>query len=97
MTNKPTDEDNMQFFEWTATNSQLVDVEFISDASSFVDHTGFEMLLRCRFSAPTTTTTTTTTTSAGAMGEAVLVLNTYDPNNKPMVIDFDGKIFLETK
>ena len=42
----------------------------------------------------TTTTTTTTTTAMSPGGQAVLVLNTYDPNNKPMIIDFDGEFNL---
>ena len=47
---------------------------------------------------PTTTTSTSTTTSStitktnmGPNRNAVLVLNTHNINNKPFIVDFNGK------
>ena len=46
-------------------------------------------------SAPTTTSTsTTTTTSISTTRNAVLVLGTYDSNNKPFIVDFNGKFLI---
>ena len=41
-------------------------------------------------SVPTTTTTTLTTTSISPTRNAVLVISTYDSNNKPFIVDFNG-------
>ena len=39
----------------------------------------------------TTTTSMATTTTASTMKKAVLMLNTYDSGNVPMVIGFNGE------
>ena len=40
------------------------------------------------------TTTTTASTTSPATPNAVLVLSTLYPSNKPIVVTFDGKIFI---
>ena len=51
-------------------------------------------------SVPTTTTTTTTTTiittttPISPTRNAVLVLSTFKSNNKPFIVDFNGKYFM---
>ena len=42
----------------------------------------------------TSTSTTTSTTTNSSNGNAVLVLNTYKNSNKPVVLDFNGKLVL---
>ena len=42
-------------------------------------------------SAPEVTTTTVTATTTSPTGNAVLVLNTYNLDNKPFIVDFNGK------
>ena len=42
-------------------------------------------------SAPEVTTATVPATTTSPTGNAVLVLSTYNGNNKPMIVDFNGK------
>ena len=48
-------------------------------------------------SAPDITTSTATGTTTSPTVNAVLVLSTYNSNNKPMLVDFKGKYICSMK